>query len=90
MPRKEIMMSTPPVPRAAFPGLIVRDADAAIRFCRNAFGVELMERVAEPDGRVTLGNFSLSLSEEASEWGWLFSHVFGGLYGPDPARIRKL
>lgn len=35
-----------------------------------------MERVAEPDGRVvhaklTLGNFSLSLSEEASEWGWL-------------------
>ena len=70
-------------PTEAFPRLIVRDADAAIDSCRNAFGAELMERFAEPDGRVvhaklTLGHFSFSLSEETPDWGWLSPMSLGG------------
>jgi uncharacterized glyoxalase superfamily protein PhnB len=84
-----------PNPRGFFPRLIVRDVDAAIEFCQNAFGAELVERFAEPDGRVgfaklTLGDFQLSLSEEVAEWGVDFSHVFGRLYSPDSARTRRL
>lgn len=76
-------MSTPPVPRAVFPRLIVRGADAAIEFYQNAFGAELMERFAEPDGlvgyaRLTLGDFSLALSEEVPDWGWLSPLSLGG------------
>src|SRR5688500_16385497 len=72
--------SGPPSQRF-LPRLIVRDADAAIEFCQNAFGAELMERFAEPDGRVfhaklTLGDFSPSLSEERQNRG-----------GDAPARI---
>lgn len=65
----------PLVPRAAFPRLIVRGADAAIAFYQNALGAELAERFAEADGlvgyaRLTLGDFSLALSEEVPDWGW--------------------
>lgn len=76
-------MSTPPVPRAVFPRLIVRGADAAIEFCQNSFGVELVERFAEPDGlvgyaRLTLGDFSLAVSEEMPDWGWISPLSLGG------------
>jgi PhnB protein len=77
------MMPAPPNPRGFFPRLIVRDVDAAIEFCQNAFGAELVERFAEPDGRVgfaklTLGDFQLSLSEEVAEWGWISPMSLGG------------
>jgi PhnB protein len=77
------MMPTLPNPRGFFPRLIVRDVDAAITFCQNAFGAELVERHAEPDGRVgfaklTLGDFPLSLSEEVPEWGWVSPMSLGG------------
>jgi PhnB protein len=76
-------MPTVPIPNDFFHRLIVRDADAAIGFCRNALGAELVERFAEQDGRVvhaklTLGDFSLSLSEEAPEWGWHSPMSLGG------------
>ena len=69
-------MSLPVGPRAAFPRLIVRDADAAIAFYQKALGAELVERVAEPDGlvgyaRLRLGDFALALSEEVPDWGWI-------------------
>lgn len=72
-----------PSPRDLSPRLIVRGADAAIEFCQDAFGAKLMERVAELDGRVvharlTLGDFSLSLSEEVPEWGWISPISLGG------------
>lgn len=76
-------MPASPIPRDFFPRLIVRDADAAIEFCQNALGAELMERFAEPDGlvgyaRLTLGDFSLALSEEVPDWGWLSPMSLGG------------
>ncbi len=76
-------MSAPPNPRSFFPRLIVRDVDAAIEFYQKAFCAELVERFAEPDGRVgfaklTLGDFPLSLSEEVSEWGWISPVSLGG------------
>jgi PhnB protein len=77
------MMPAPPNPRGFLPRLIVRDVDAAIAFYRNALGAELVERFAEPDGRVgfaklTLGGFPLSLSEEVPEWGWISPVSLGG------------
>lgn len=76
-------MSRLPVPRAVFPRLIVRGADAAIEFCQNALGAELQERIAEQDGfvghaRLTLGEFSIALSEEMPEWGWISPLSLGG------------
>lgn len=76
-------MSTLPAPRTVFPRLIVRGADAAIEFCQNAFGAELMERFAEPNGlvgyaRLTLGDFSIALSEEVPDWGWVSPMSLGG------------
>ena len=76
-------MSTGPLPRAVFPRLIVRGADAAIEFYRSAFGAELVERFADPDGlvgyaRLTLGDFSLALSEEVPDWGWISPRSLGG------------
>jgi uncharacterized glyoxalase superfamily protein PhnB len=73
----------PVVPIAAFPRLIVRDADAAIAFYQNALGAELVERFAEPDGlvgyvRLTLGDFSFALSEEVADWGWISPLSLGG------------
>lgn len=70
-------------PTEAFPRLIVRGADAAIEFYQNALGAELMERFTEPDGlvgyaRLTLGDFSLALSEEVPDWGWLSPMSLGG------------
>ena len=80
---KVIMMSMPVVPMTAFPRLIVRDADAAITYYQNAFGAELVERFAEPDGlvgyaRLTLGGFSFALSEEVPDWGWISPLSLGG------------
>lgn len=76
-------MSTSPIPTADFPRLIVRDVDGAIKYYQNAFGAELMERFAEPDGivgfaRLRLGDFSLALSEEVLDWGWLSPLSLGG------------
>ena len=76
-------MSTPLFPRAGFPRLIVRGADAAIEFYQNCFGAQLVERFAEPDGlvgyaRITLGDFSIALSEEVPDWGWLSPLSLGG------------
>ncbi len=76
-------MSAPLSPRAVFPRLIVRGADAAIEFCQHSFGAELVERFAEPDGlvgyaRLTLGEFSLALSEEMPDWGWISPLSLGG------------
>lgn len=76
-------MPAAPIPRGFFPRLIVRDVDAAIEFYQNALGAELMERFAEPDGRVgfaklTFGDFPLALSEEVPEWGWISPMSLGG------------
>lgn len=70
-------------PRAAFPRLIVRDADAAIGFFEKALGARLIERFAEPGGRVAFarlasGDFTFSLSEEVPEWGWTSPITLGG------------
>jgi uncharacterized glyoxalase superfamily protein PhnB len=81
--REIITMSDPLIPSAAFPRLIVRGADAAIEFCERAFGAELRERSAGPDGlvgyaRLTVGDFSLALSEEVADWGWISPMSLGG------------
>lgn len=73
----------PQAPRDFFPRLIVGNADAAIEFCRNALGAELVERFAEPDGlvgyaRLRLGDFSLALSEEVPDWGCVSPMSLGG------------
>jgi PhnB protein len=48
-----------PCSKSSLSRLIVRDADAAIRLCRNALGAELTERVAEPVGMGVLCPMSL-------------------------------
>jgi uncharacterized glyoxalase superfamily protein PhnB len=78
-----MMQTTPSGFRAVFPRLIVRGVDAAIGFCQDSFGAEVEERFAEPDGfvgyaRLTLGDFSLALSEEMPEWGWISPMSLGG------------
>ncbi|MBY3217735.1 VOC family protein [Rhizobium laguerreae] len=76
-------MSQHHVPRRVFPRLIVRGTDAAIAFYQNSFGAELMERFAGPDGLVshaslTLGDYSIALSEEVPDWGWVSPMSLGG------------
>ncbi|MEQ1519275.1 MAG: VOC family protein [Usitatibacteraceae bacterium] len=76
-------MATRPVPKAVFPRLIVRGADDAIKLYQKVFDAELIERFSEPNGlvgyaRLTLGDFSLALSEEVPSWGWLSPLSLGG------------
>ncbi len=67
-----------------FPYLRVRDADAAIRFYKQAFGVSEKFRLVEPSGRVghvelAFGPNTLMLSDEYPEF---------NILAPDPAGAR--
>ncbi len=55
------------------PRLVVEDADAALSFYREALGAEIVERYADPDGRVvhaafTLGEVTVSVTSARREW----------------------
>ncbi len=65
------------------PRLVVRDAPAAIDFYIRAYGAELLERYAMPDGHVVhallaLGDARFSLAEEAPDWNTLGAESIGG------------
>ena len=56
------------------PSIIVRDADAAIRFYSRAFGAEEISRMLGPDGAVMhaeirIGDSIVMLGEENEQWG---------------------
>ena len=56
------------------PSLIVRDADAAIRFYARAFGAEELARMLGPDGsimhaEIRIGDSIIMLGEENESWG---------------------
>ena len=74
--------TTPDGWHSVTPFLSVRDAARAVEFYRNAFGATELERMAEPDGKVThallkIGDSMVRLSDDgskhAAEWvakGW--------------------
>ena len=70
-------MSTSAVPagyHTVTPSIIVRDADAAIRFYVRAFGAEELSRMLGPDGSVMhaeirIGDSIIMLGEENEGWG---------------------
>ena len=55
------MKPVPPHRRAAVPYLIVKGAQAAIQFYKNAFGATEQVRLDQPDGRI--GHAELSIDE---------------------------
>lgn len=70
-------------PHGLTPHLFVRDADAAARFYRDAFGAEEIFRNRLPDGRVifievALGAGRLLISEETPSLGALAPRTIGG------------
>lgn len=75
-----------PVPeeyRTVTPYLVVRDAERALGFYRDAFGAEEVHRQATPDGRmlhaeVAIGPSRVMLSEEMAEWGMTSPQSLGG------------
>ena len=66
---------TPPAGyHSVTPSIIVRDADAAIRFYTRAFGAEEISRMLGPDGTVMhaeirIGDSIIMLGEENEQWG---------------------
>lgn len=70
-------------PQTLTPRLVVRSAPAAIDFYIRAFGAELLERYAMPDGRVVhallaIADARFSLTEEAPDWNTLGAEAIGG------------
>ncbi|MFQ5680106.1 MAG: VOC family protein [Gemmatimonadota bacterium] len=69
-------MTVPPIPagyHTVTPQLIVRDTDRAIAFYREAFGAEVLGRLAAADGRVVhaeikVGDSPIMLADEYPEW----------------------
>jgi uncharacterized glyoxalase superfamily protein PhnB len=85
------------------PRLIVERADEAIAFYEAAFGAELIERFAQPDGLVVhaalrVGASILSLAEQLPAWKPLAPSAIGGspvlvhitLPDPDAACARMV
>jgi PhnB protein len=65
------------------PHIVVRGAEDAARFYRDAFGAEEVERIPTPDGRLMslqlhLGGSSLHLADEFPEMGVLAPPSIGG------------
>ena len=66
---------TPPAGyHSVTPSIIVRDADAAIRFYARAFGAQEISRMLGPDGAVMhaeirIGDSIIMLGEENEQWG---------------------
>jgi PhnB protein len=70
-------------PQTLTPRLVVRDALAAIDFYTRAYGAELLERYAMPDGHVVhallgIGDARFSVAEEAPDWDTLGAQTIGG------------
>ncbi|MEQ8273106.1 MAG: VOC family protein [Deltaproteobacteria bacterium] len=68
---------------ALTPRLVVQDADAALAFYGKAFGAEVLERYAEPDGHVVhaafrIGDAVVSLTQEREVWGNAAPPTLGG------------
>ena len=66
-----------------FPYLRMRDAAAAIKFYKNAFGAEEEFRLSEPSGRIghaqlKFGSYTVMLSDEYPEYGIQGPEAFGG------------
>ncbi|MEQ9498419.1 MAG: VOC family protein [Deltaproteobacteria bacterium] len=58
---------------ALTPRLVIQDPDAALAFYERAFGAEVLERYAEPDGHVVhaafrIGDAVVSLTQEREAW----------------------
>jgi len=88
MAQKNIKAKVKPIPEgwhSVNPFLCVRDAARAVEFYRTAFGAAVLERMAEPDGKVNhavlkIGDSIVRLSDDSSkhvaEWvkkGWTHS-----------------
>lgn len=68
---------------AITPHIVVRGADRAVAFYRDAFGAEEVSRVPTPDGRLmsvelTFGDGSLHVADEFPELGVLAPPSIGG------------
>ncbi len=66
-----------------FPYLRVRDANAAIEFYKQAFGVTESFRLQEPSGRIghaelKFGSVTIMVSDEYPEYGILGPEAYGG------------
>jgi uncharacterized glyoxalase superfamily protein PhnB len=82
------------------PYLVVDGADKAIDFYKRAFGAELIDRAAGPDGKVMnaqlkFGNSMLMLNDEFPDWGAVGPKKMGGtsitlhMYVPDVDAVFK-
>jgi PhnB protein len=82
-------MSTKPIPdgyHSVTPYLIVKGADQLIDFVTQAFGAELIERMARADGTIghaeaRIGDSVVMLSEARGEWKPMPASLY--LYVPD-------
>jgi PhnB protein len=75
--------SAQPDPMPITPHLVVRGAERAVAFYRDAFGAEELDGVPTPDGRLMsvrlrIGEAALHLADEFSEMGVLGPESLGG------------
>src|SRR5437868_15433996 len=79
----EQVKAVPPGFHTLTPHLVVRNAEQALEFYKNAFGAEVLHVAHMPDGKVMhasprIGDLKLMLNDEFPDYGTLSSLYTGG------------